>query len=204
MNICVFCSSSDTIDPTHVLLAAEVGKELARRGHGLVSGAGSVSCMGAVARATREGGGFTLGVIPQGLLAFEVTDTDSDELIVTATMRERKGIMDARSDAFLTLPGGLGTLEELLEIWTARMLGMHDKPVVVLDPDGVFDHLRRQVDEMTERGFVRPAAHDALRWTTTIAEAFEELERTVTAADQLEPTAREAIETIETIETDTI
>nr|MDT0664821.1 TIGR00730 family Rossman fold protein [Micromonospora sp. DSM 115978] len=171
-------------------LAAEVGNEIARRGHGLVSGGGSVSCMGAVARATRDGGGYTVGVIPQALLDLEVSDPDADELIVTETMRERKGIMDARSDAFLTLPGGLGTLEELLEIWTARVLGMHDKPVVVLDPDGVFAHLRKQVDEMTERGFVRPAAHDALRWTSTIAEAFDELEKAVATADQLEPTAR--------------
>lgn len=202
LNICVFCASSDAVDPSHVLLAAEVGNELARRGHGLVSGGGSVSCMGALARATRAGGGYTVGVIPQALLDVEVSDTEADELIVTDTMRERKAIMDARSDAFLTLPGGLGTLEELLEIWTSRVLGMHDKPVVVLDPDGVFAHLRRQVAEMTELGFVRPAARDALRWTTSISDAFEALESAVAAADHLEPTSRDTLETIDTVEPD--
>ena len=120
--VCVFCSSSGRIDPSYVELAAAVGTELARRGHSLVSGGGSVSCMGAVARAARAGGAQTVGVIPRVLLDMEVADHDADELLVTDDMRARKGLMDARSDAFLTLPGGLGTLEELLEIWVSRTL----------------------------------------------------------------------------------
>ena len=118
MRICVFCASSTRIDPAHHDLAAELGTELGRRGHSLVSGGGSVSSMGAVAAATRAAGGQTLGVIPQALLDMEVADTGADELLVTTTMRERKGLMDAHSDAFITLPGGIGTLEELFEIWT--------------------------------------------------------------------------------------
>ncbi len=92
-------------------------------------------------------------------------------------MRSRKGEMDSRCDAFLALPGGLGTLEELLEIWVSRTLAMHGKPVVVLDPDGVFDPLRAQVDLLVDRGFVRPAARDAVRWVRDVPTAFDALER---------------------------
>ena len=175
--VCVFCSSSGRIDPSYVELAAEVGTELARRGHTLVSGGGSVSCMGAVARAARAGGAHTVGVIPRSLVALEVADHDADELVVTPDMRTRKAEMDARAEAFLTLPGGLGTLEELLEIWVSRTLAMHGKPVVVLDPDGIFDPLRAQVDLLAERGFVRPGALDALHWTRDVAAAFDVIER---------------------------
>jgi uncharacterized protein (TIGR00730 family) len=92
-------------------------------------------------------------------------------------MRARKGEMDRRAQAFLTLPGGLGTLEELIEIWVARTLRMHDKPVVVLDPDGVFDHLRRQVDGLVEAGFARASVQDAVAWASSVPEAFDLLER---------------------------
>ena len=179
--VCVFCSSSNRIDQSYVELAAAVGTELAVRGHSLVSGAGSVSCMGAVARAARAGGAFTLGVIPQVLLDLEVADRDADELLVTHDMRSRKGLMDARSDAFLTLPGGLGTLEELLEIWVSRTLAMHAKPLVVLDPDGVYDGLRTQVDLLVARGFVRPAARDAVVWVTKVGAAFDAIEAELAA-----------------------
>src|SRR5690606_7855616 len=107
VNICVFCSSSRHIDDKYLRLASDVGTELARRGHTLVSGGATVSCMGAITRAVRAAGGRTIGVIPQVLVDIEVADEDSDELIVTADMRERKGQMDARSDAFLVLPGGI-------------------------------------------------------------------------------------------------
>jgi uncharacterized protein (TIGR00730 family) len=184
--VCVFCSSSGRIDPSYVELAAAVGTELARRRHSLVSGGGSVSCMGAVARAARAGGARTVGVIPRVLLEMEVADHDVDDLLVTDDMRARKGLMDARSDAFLTLPGGLGTLEELLEIWVSRTLAMHGKPVVVLDPDGLYDPLRAQVDLLVERGFVRDGARDAISWVTTVADAFDTIEAQL--ADARPPT----------------
>lgn len=171
LTICVFCASSEAIPRRYVDLAAEVGAEIARRGHSLVTGGGSVSMMGAVARAVREGGGRTVGIIPRALLEKEIADHDADDLVVCDTMRERKGEMDARSDAFITLPGGIGTLEELLEIWTARTLGMHDKPVVVCDPDDAFAPLRAQIDQLVERGFARPDINDALVWCTTAEEA---------------------------------
>ncbi|MFY9230931.1 MAG: TIGR00730 family Rossman fold protein, partial [Candidatus Nanopelagicales bacterium] len=139
--VCVFCASSQTIDERYLDLASEVGRAVAARGWELVSGAGSISMMGALGSAARAAGGHTIGVIPEALVAREVADHDSDEFIVTRDMRQRKGIMDERSDAFLALPGGIGTLEELVEAWTARSLNMHHKPVVVLDPWGDYAHL---------------------------------------------------------------
>ncbi len=179
--VCVFCSSSGRIDPSYVELAAAVGTELAGRGHSLVSGGGSVSCMGAVARAARAGGAHTVGVIPRVLLDLEVADDDADELLVTDDMRARKGLMDARADAFLALPGGLGTLEELLEIWVARTLAMHAKPVVVLDPDGIFEPLRAQVDLLVEGGFVRAGAQAAVTWVRDASEAFDAIDAALAA-----------------------
>ncbi|MFC5749421.1 TIGR00730 family Rossman fold protein [Actinomadura rugatobispora] len=175
--VCVFCASSSKIDRVHVELAAEAGAELARRGHSLVSGGAQVSCMGAVARAARAGGARTVGVIPEGLVSVEISDEDNDELVVTPDMRTRKAEMDRRSDAFLVLPGGIGTLEELFEIWTARVLGMHAKPVVILDPAGVYEPLRELMKSLADKGFARPKIFDAIGWTGSVAEAFDLLER---------------------------
>ncbi|ACY96757.1 MULTISPECIES: TIGR00730 family Rossman fold protein [Thermomonospora] len=174
--ICVFCASSSRIDRRHLELAEQVGAELARRGHSLVSGGAKVSCMGAVARAARAGGARTVGVIPQALVSVEIADQDNDELIVTPDMRSRKAEMDRRSDAFLVLPGGIGTLEELLEIWTSRVLGMHDKPLVILDPHGMYEPLRDLVVKLADHGFVRPRAFDAISWSRSVPEAFDLLE----------------------------
>jgi uncharacterized protein (TIGR00730 family) len=187
--VCVYCSSSTRIDQAYVELAWRVGSELARRGHSLVSGGGDISCMGAVARAARAGGAHTVGVIPEALLQWELGDRDADELLVVDDMRTRKGLMDSRSDAFLTLPGGLGTLEELTEVWVSHSLGMHAKPVVALDLDGLYAPLRAQVDLMVERGFVRPEAAAALTWASTVEEAFDVIERglRVPAAGHPEP-----------------
>ena len=128
----------------------------------LVSGGGNVSAMGAVAGGARSRGGRTVGVIPKALVHRELADVDADELIVTDTMRQRKQIMEDRSDAFLTLPGGIGTLEELFETWTAGYLGMHDKPVVLLDPAGHYDGLRHLAGLAGRHGYVASAALDRL------------------------------------------
>lgn len=195
LSICVFCASSDVIPERYVALAADVGSEIAKRGHTLITGGGSVSCMGAVARAARAGGAKTVGVIPRALLASEVADGEADELIVTEDMRTRKAAMDARADAFITLPGGLGTLEELLEIWVARTLRMHDKPVVVCDPDGAYRHLRAQVDQLVHDGFARPEVREALGWVQSAADALDAVESAVRRDDrQPSPTAREVLE----------
>ena len=192
--ICVYCASSTRIPAAYVRLASDVGAELARRGHSLVSGGGDLSCMGAVAKAARAGGAHTLGVIPAALLELEVGDRDADELVVVGDMRERKGLMDARSDAFLTLPGGIGTLEELFEVWVARSLGLHDKPVVVLDVDGLYAPLRQQIDLMVERGLVRPEALEALQWTGSVREALDAVEAGLARPVHLRPTPAEVLE----------
>ena len=171
--ICVYCASSSNIPDRYLDLATAVGAGIAARGWQLVSGGGSVSMMVAVARAVRAAGGHTTGVIPRALVQMEVADHDADELIITDDMRARKGLMDDRADAFLALPGGIGTLEELMEVWTARCLGMHDKPVVGLDPWGDFALLREQVRHWEQQGFVGAAAVAELRWTTEVEQALD-------------------------------
>lgn len=171
-SVCVFCASAPDIDPAYLRLAAEVGARIGKGGHRLVSGGGRVSMMGEVAAAARAHGAATLGVIPQHLVDYEVADTDSDELVVVQTMRERKALMDASADAFLVLPGGIGTLEEFFEVWTAGSLGMHPKPVIVLDPDGFYAPLWQFVESLVERGFVRPAAWQRLHRVSDVEAAF--------------------------------
>jgi uncharacterized protein (TIGR00730 family) len=170
--ICVYCASAEAIDPGYLELARAVGARLAADGHSLVSGGGRVSMMGAVAQAARQGGAHTVGVIPAHLVPYEVADTDADELVVVDTMRERKRIMDERADAFLALPGGLGTLEELFEMWTSASLGMHAKPVIVLDPDGFFAPLWQYLNALRDKGFVRQSAFEVLHRVVTLQEAF--------------------------------
>jgi uncharacterized protein (TIGR00730 family) len=150
--------------------------------------------MGAVARAARTAGAHTVGVIPGSLLELEVGDLAADELLVVGDMRERKATMDARAGAFLALAGGLGTLEELTEVWTAKFLGMHTKPVVVIDTDGLFVPLREQVALMVSRGFLRDDAARAVHWATSVAEAFDLLERELAKPVRMFPTLDEELE----------
>jgi uncharacterized protein (TIGR00730 family) len=190
LRVCVFCASGP-VPEAAIALAGDVGTAIAARGWSLVSGGGRVSMMGAVARAAREGGARTVGVIPEALVAAEVADDDADELVVVADMRTRKREMDERCDAVLALPGGLGTLEELFEIWTARVLGMHDKPIAILDPYGLYEPLRELMKHLLDEGFARPRIFDAIGWTTTVAEAFDHVERSQV---RLEPTAEDYLE----------
>ncbi|GED98307.1 TIGR00730 family Rossman fold protein [Gordonia crocea] len=160
-SVCVYCASGPV--PQHYLeLAAELGTALGAAGHTLVSGGGNVSMMGAVGAAVRAAGGRTVGIIPGHLVDREAADTDSDELVVTETMRERKRLMEARADAFITLPGGIGTLEELFETWTGGFLGEHDKPVVLLDADGFYQPMLRWLRDLRADGFVSDEALDRL------------------------------------------
>jgi uncharacterized protein (TIGR00730 family) len=157
----VYCASGPT-DPKLLALAAEVGEAIADQGWTLVWGGGNVSAMGALASAARLRGAWTVGVIPKILVRREVADHDADELIVTDTMRERKQIMEDRADAFIALPGGIGTLEELFEAWTGGYLGAHHKPVVLLDPSGHFDGLRAWLYGLVDSGYVTQFAMDRL------------------------------------------
>jgi uncharacterized protein (TIGR00730 family) len=154
-------------------LAVRVGEAIAKRGWTLVSGGGNVSAMGALAGAARAHGGRTIGVIPKALVHREVADTEADELVVTDTMRERKQIMEDRADAFIALPGGIGTLEEFFEAWTAGYLGMHDKPLVMLDPIGHYDGLLAWLRGLVGSGYVGETALDRLVVTDDVEVALE-------------------------------
>ncbi len=170
--ICVYCASGP-VDGAYLELAAELGTAIGAGGHTLVSGGGNISMMGAVAEATRAAGGRTVGVIPRALMEREVADLGADELVVTETMRERKRQMDDRADGFITLPGGIGTLEELFETWTAGYLGLHDKPVVMLDPGGFYAPMLDWLQTLTGQGFVRQAALDRLTVVDSVGVAIE-------------------------------
>jgi uncharacterized protein (TIGR00730 family) len=171
--VCVYCSSSEAAGAHNLQLAQAVGTGLAQRGWTLVSGGGRVSMMGAVASAARAGGARTVGVIPRALVEHEVADLEADELLVTETMRERKGLMDGRADAFLALPGGLGTLEELFETWTARILNFHRKPVVLLDPFGHYTGLVQWMREALVPDFARVEALEQLIVRTDVTSALD-------------------------------
>lgn len=169
----VFCASSDDALERDRTLARELGTTLAGRGWGLVYGGGDIGLMGAVAHAALDAGGHVTGVIPRKLVGRELALREVDELIVTESMRERQRFMDERSDAFVILPGGLGTLAELLEIVTLRQLGYHDRPVVLLDPDGFWQPLRDQLDAAIARGLASPACHDLFAPVATVDAALD-------------------------------
>lgn len=168
--VCVYCASGPV--PQRFLdLATDLGTALGAAGHTLISGGGNVSMMGSVATAMRAAGGRTVGIIPGHLVDREAADTDSDELIVTATMRERKRLMEERADAFITLPGGIGTLEELFETWTGGFLGEHDKPVVLLDADGFYQPMLQWLSSLRGDGFVADEALARLLVVGSVGEA---------------------------------
>lgn len=183
LSVCVYCASSTSEERT-LALAAELGTAIGTRGWRLVSGGGSVSMMGAVTTAARAAGGSTLGVIPTSLRDREVADLESTELRVVETMRERKRLMDEASDAFVILPGGIGTLEEFFEMWTSKVLGFHSRPVVICDPDGFYEPLFRWLEQLRGRGYVKAEALAQLVVATTVEEA---LDACVPPADSGEP-----------------
>ncbi|KAB1904430.1 TIGR00730 family Rossman fold protein [Micromonospora tulbaghiae] len=179
-NVCVFCASSRTLDARWLALATETGEELARRGHTLVSGGGCVGMMGAVVQGARAAGGRTVGVIPQSLVDLEVADLDSDELLVTDSLASRKTLMDEKSDAFVALPGGLGTLDELFEVWTTATLALHAKPMVIVDVDGFYRPLLDWIRGLGEQQFLKPAALDLLMVADSVPAALDLIDARLT------------------------
>jgi hypothetical protein len=156
MRICVFCGSSAGRSPAYAAAARELGAHLARRGIGLVYGGGNVGLMGIVADAVVAEGGETVGVIPRSLVDRELAHAHLTELVVVDTMHERKQRMHDLSDAFIAMPGGFGTLDELFEALTWAQLGMHAKPIGLLDVDGFWQPLRALVERQVSELFVRP------------------------------------------------
>ena len=162
MRICVFLGSSDGISPAFRATAVSVAQSLVRREIGIVYGGGRAGCMGALADAALAAGGEVIGVLPQKLGSREIAHDGLTQLHVVGSMHERKALMTSLCDAFLALPGGFGTLDELFEALTWRQLGYHDKPCALLDVDGYFAPLLAFCDSARENGFVRDVDRTAL------------------------------------------
>ncbi len=174
--LCVYCSSSDRLDPKYFAAAEAVGASLAQRGWSLVYGGGRSGLMGAVARAAKSGGGRVIGVIPDFMKAKELAFDEADELITVVTMRERKLLMESRADAFVALPGGWGTLEEMMEIITLRQLDVLRKPCVFFNQDGFYDDLLRFFDRMVTERFNKPSNLQLFSVAKSVDEIFAQLE----------------------------
>ncbi len=155
--LAVYCGSATPADPRYIELAEQVGRGLAERGIGVVYGGGRLGLMGAVASAALAAGGEVIGVIPEALVSSEVANSDCSELIVVADMHQRKAAFTRLSDGFVTIPGGVGTMDELWEAVSWAQLGYHAKPVGLLNALGFFDHLIAFNNHMIEVGFIRPA-----------------------------------------------
>jgi|TARA_B110000908_G_scaffold172646_1_gene241618 uncharacterized protein (TIGR00730 family) len=152
-SVCVYCGSRAGVDPAYAVEAAAIGKAFAENGWRLVYGAGDVGLMGTVARAAQDAGADTFGVIPQHLVDWEVGKTDLTTYIVTETMHERKKVMFMNCDAVVVLPGGAGSLDELFEALTWRQLGLHEKPIFLLNTNGYWDPLIQLMNHVVTQGF---------------------------------------------------
>ncbi len=151
--VCIFCASSNSVAPIYLETAREVGRLLAENDFPLLYGGGKVGLMGAAAVSVHNHGGHVIGVIPKSLMTREVAYTEADEMVVTETLYERKEVMIRRSDIFVVLPGGFGTLDELLEVMTLKQLNIHQKPIFILSVNGYFDPLIRFFNQLQQERF---------------------------------------------------
>jgi uncharacterized protein (TIGR00730 family) len=175
--ICVFCSSSDAVDSIFFETATEMGALISQRNYDLVYGGAQIGLMGALARAAHQNGGKVIGVIPESLrrvqgIAYEA----ADELVVARDLRERKAVMEARSDAFVGLPGGFGTLEEILEILTLKQLALHAKPIVLVNTNGFYDPLIQLFERIYQERFAKPDYRQLYHIAPDAARVFPYLE----------------------------
>jgi uncharacterized protein (TIGR00730 family) len=170
MRICVYAGSNPGTNPAYAEAAGELARLLASRDIGVVYGGGKVGLMGTLADAALAAGGEVIGVIPQDLMDREVGHGGVTELHVVASMHERKALMAELSDAFVALPGGIGTLEELIEVYTWSQLGLHDKPMGMLNVAGYYDGLAALLDHAVQEGFLRSQHRAALHTAATPAE----------------------------------
>ncbi len=190
--VCVYAASSEAVGEHHRCVAREFGARAAALGWEIVYGGGGIGLMGEVARAALAGGASVTGVIPHRLARREIAFDDVTELIRVDTMRERKQLMDERADAFAVLPGGIGTLEELMEIITLRHLGYHDRPVVLVDPGGYWDPLLVLFARMVDEGTAAASISDLFAVATDAEEAIALLELEASRVAAGEPQHLEA------------
>jgi len=173
--LCVYCSASKHLEPRYYQGAEAVGRAMVAHGWGLVYGGGNVGMMGSVAQAVKAAGGGVVGVIPEFMKVRELAYHEADELIIVDSMRERKRVMEERAAAFLALPGGIGTLEELTEIMTLRYINRIDKPVVIFNYDGFYDDLLRFFDRMTRERFKSVGLQALFQVANTVEEIWPHL-----------------------------
>lgn len=171
-SVCVYCASSSRVAPHFTEAAEELGTLLGQRTLTLVYGGASVGLMGVLAQAVQRSGGRVVGFIPQALRDREIAYEAADELVVTRDLRERKALMEARADAFVALPGGLGTLEEVLEVLTLKQLRLHQKPVVFLNTAGFYDSLLTVFEQLRELHFSKPESRQAYQVAIQPAEVL--------------------------------
>ena len=176
MRICVYAGSNPGADPAYAEAAADLARTLAGRGVGVVYGGARVGLMGILADTALEAGGEVIGVMPQDLVDREIGHTGLTELHVVASMHERKALMAELSDGFVALPGGAGTLEELIEVYTWSQLGLHAKPMGVLNVNGYYDGLAALLDHAVQEGFLRPQHREAMHTASSPAELLRAFE----------------------------
>ncbi|MEN6491681.1 MAG: TIGR00730 family Rossman fold protein [Rectinema sp.] len=172
LKICVFCGSSLGNHPSYAELAVKLGRTLAERGMVLVYGGGNVGLMGTVAEAAMNSGGKVIGIIPQRLFDL-VEQQELTELLIVKDMHERKALMQKKADAFISLPGGIGTMEELFEVWSWRYIGYHQKPVAILNIEHYYDRLLEMLRHMVGEGFLHREIYDDLIVSDNIEAVLE-------------------------------
>lgn len=174
-SVCVFCSSSEALDEKYYLLAEELGKKIGENNLRLIHGAGKIGLMGVLSRTVKKLNCHVTGVIPETLNKEGITSETDDEIIVTDSMHERKRIMREKADAFIALPGGFGTLEELLEIITLKQLRYHKKPIVIINYSHFYDNLIHQFEQMFWQQFSKKEYRNLYFIAENINDAFEYL-----------------------------
>lgn len=173
MRVSVFCSSAPDIPKSSLDLAFEIGEAIGEQGWDLVWGGGKASMMGAVAKGARSKGAATIGVIPQPLINLEFEDKEATQMHIVSDMRTRKAKIEDLSDAFITLPGGIGTLEEFFEIWVGSYLKFHSKPIAICDPVGFYDPLRTALDHLAEHNFMKTGQAELVSWCKDIPSTLD-------------------------------
>jgi hypothetical protein len=172
----VYCSSSDALDDVYVRAAVELGQEMCRHQYDLVFGGSGVGLMGLLARSVKDGGGEVTGIIPEFIKNKGIAFEEADAMIVTKDMRERKGTIENLSDAFLALPGGFGTMDEIIEVLTLKQLHLHTKPVILMNVNGFFDPLILFFERLFDHRFVKKDHRELYYVASSCADVFRYLE----------------------------
>ena len=178
MRVSVFCSSAPDIPKSSLDLAFGIGEAIGEQGWDLVWGGGKASMMGAVAKGARSKGAATIGVIPQPLINLEFEDKEATQMHIVSDMRTRKAKIEDLSDAFIALPGGIGTLEEFFEIWVGSYLKFHSKPIAICDPVGFYDPLRTALDHLAEHNFMKTGQAELVSWCKDIPSTLDAIRLT--------------------------